>query len=110
MIARRVSAHLKPNMAAEFTRKLESEVIPLLRKQAGFQDEITLTTEDGTKAIGLSFWDRKESAEAYEKGAYLQVLTMLEKLVEGTPRVATYEVVNSTCHRLIAPAMAGGAR
>lgn len=38
MFARRVSMHLKPNSAAEFTRRLETDIIPLLRKQKGFQD------------------------------------------------------------------------
>ena len=41
MFARSVSLYLKPNSVAEFTRAIENEVIPLLRKQKGFQDEIT---------------------------------------------------------------------
>ena len=104
MFARRVSMHLKPNTTADFTRKLENDVIPLLRKQNGFQDELTFTTKDGKEAFGLSLWDRKESAEAYERGQYPQVMKMLETVVEGTPRVETYEVANSTCHRLLATA------
>ena len=104
MFARRVTMHLKPNTVADFTRKLESDVIPLLRKQNGFQDELTFTTKDGKEAFGLSLWDRKENAEAYERGQYPQVLKMLEKVVEGTPRVETYEVSNSTCHKILAAA------
>ena len=41
MFARRVYMHLKPNSAAEFTQRLEKDILPLLRKQKGFQDEIT---------------------------------------------------------------------
>ena len=41
MFVRNVSMHLKPNTLNEFTRTLESEIIPLLRKQKGFRDEIT---------------------------------------------------------------------
>jgi hypothetical protein len=104
MFARRVSMHLKPNTAADFTRKLESDVIPMLRKQKGFQDEITFTAREGKDAFGISLWDRKEDAEAYERGSYPQVLKMLEKVVEGTPRVETYEVSNSTFHKTLAPA------
>lgn len=37
---------------AEFTRKLDQEIIPLLRKQKGFQDEITLVASNGTEAAG----------------------------------------------------------
>jgi len=51
MFARKVSMHLKPDGVAEFTRKLEKDVIPLLRKQNGFQDEITFVATDRKEAF-----------------------------------------------------------
>ena len=42
MYARRVSLQLKPNSTVEFTQRLEKQVIPMLRKQNGFKDEIRL--------------------------------------------------------------------
>jgi heme-degrading monooxygenase HmoA len=104
MYARRVSLHLKPNSTAEFTQRLEKEVIPMLRKQKGFQDEITFVVPAGTEAFGVSLWDNKESADAYNRGPYAQVTKILEKLVDGTPQVETYEVSNSTCHKIAAAA------
>ena len=65
MFARKVSMHLKPNSAAELTRRFEMEIIPLLRKQPGFQDEITFVTTGGKDAFGISLWDRTKDAEAY---------------------------------------------
>jgi heme-degrading monooxygenase HmoA len=106
MYARRVSLSLKPNSAAEFTQKLEKEVIPMLRKQKGFQDEITFVVPAGTEAFGVSLWDNKENAEAYNRGPYAEVTKMLAKMVEGTPRVDTYEVSNSTFHKIHAGATA----
>jgi len=100
MYARKVSMHLKPNTLADYTKKLETDVIPLLRKQRGFQDEISFTAQDGKEAFGISLWDSRESAEAYQRGPYPQVLKMLEKVAEGTPRVETYEVSNSTFHKI----------
>jgi hypothetical protein len=41
MFTRRVSMHLKPNSVAESTHRIEKDILPLLRKQKGFQDEIT---------------------------------------------------------------------
>ena len=41
MFARSVSFRLKPNSIAAFTKLIEDETLPLLRKQKGFQDEIT---------------------------------------------------------------------
>ena len=49
MYARRVSMKLKPNSTLEFTQRLEKDVIPLLRKQSGFLDEITFVVPGGPK-------------------------------------------------------------
>ncbi len=106
MFARNVSIHLKPNSVTEFTRTLDNEIIPLLRKQKGFQDEITLVAPGGLEAIGISLWDQKEDAEAYNRGTYSEVQKALAKVVEGTPRVETYEVSNSTFHKIAVRAAA----
>jgi len=102
MYARRVSMDLRPNSTADFTHKLEAEIIPLLRKQGGFQDEITFVAPDGKQAFAVSLWDSKESAEAYNRGSYAEVTKILSKLVDGTPRVKSYEVANSTFHKIAA--------
>jgi hypothetical protein len=101
MFARKVSIHLKPHSVAEFTRKIETEVIPLLRKQAGFHDEITFLVPGGAQAFGISLWERAENAEAYNRGTYPEVARMLAKLIEGTPRIETFEVSNSTFHKIV---------
>ena len=106
MFARSVSFHLKPGRAAEFTRLLDQDVIPVLRKQKGFQDEISLVAPGGAEAVGISVWDLKEDAETYARGAYPGVLKALEQVVEGTPQVQTYEVSNSTFHKIAARATA----
>src|SRR5947209_18624147 len=99
MYARNVTLHLKANTAPEFTRTLETDVLPLLRKQNGFKDEITFVAPDGAEAIAISLWDRKENAEAYGRDTYPEVLKSLAKVIEGTPEVLNYEVANSTCHK-----------
>jgi len=102
MFARYSSVHLKHNSVAEFTRTIDQEIIPLLRRQKGFQDEITFVSSNGTEAVGISLWDQKENAEAYDRGTYPQVLKALEKVFDGTPRLQTYEVANSTFHKIAA--------
>src|SRR2546427_12911741 len=100
MFARQVSMRLKPNSVRAFTDSIEKEVIPLLQKQKGFQDEITFVGPGGTEAVGISLWDQKENAQAYNNGTYPAVLRALAKVVEGTPRVQTSEVSNSTFHKI----------
>jgi hypothetical protein len=106
MFARRVYMHLKPNSVAEFTQRLEKEIIPLLRKQKGFQDEITFVASSRTEAFGISLWDRAESAEAYNRGTYPEVTKLLATVVDGPPQVETYNVANSTFHKIAAAATA----
>ncbi len=106
MYARRVSLQLKPNSTAEFTQRLEKQVIPMLRKQNGFKDEITFVVPAGTEAFGVSLWDSKENADAYNRGPYAEVTKIMASLVEGTPRVDTYEVSNSTFHKISSAATA----
>ncbi len=100
MFTRKVSMHLKPNCVAEFTRTLENEIIPLLRKQKGFQDEITFVGSTGTEAFGISLWDTAENAETYNRATYPEVTKILARVVEGTPQVETYQVANSTFHKI----------
>jgi hypothetical protein len=102
MYARHVSMNLKPNKGDEFTQTLEKEILPLLRKQNGFEDEITLASREGKKAVAISLWDRKESADVYSRETYPQVLKSLAKVVDGTPEVQAYEIVNSSFHKTAA--------
>jgi heme-degrading monooxygenase HmoA len=100
MFARRVYLQLKPNSVAELTKRLETEIIPLLRKQKGFQDEIAFVGQGGKEAFAISLWDSAENAEAYTRAAYPEVAKLLAGVVEGTPRVEPFEVANSTFHKI----------
>jgi hypothetical protein len=106
MFARRVYMHLKPNSVAEFTQRLEKDILPLLRKQKGFQDEITFVGQGGRDAFAISLWDKAEDAEAYNRGTYPEIAKTLATLVQGTLQVETFDVANSTFHKIAAAAAA----
>jgi len=89
-------------MTAEFTQTIEKRILPILRKQKGFRDEITFVAPGGMEAVGISLWDSREQADAYNSGGYTEVLRELNKLVEGTPQVKTYDVANSSAHNIAA--------
>jgi heme-degrading monooxygenase HmoA len=103
MFAREVTMHLKADSQTKFTEKLEKVIIPLLRLQSGFKDEIALLVSGGRKAVAISLWDKKESADAYNSAKYPEVLKDMEEVIEGTPQVETYEVSNSTWYKIAAP-------
>jgi len=95
--------HLKPNSVTQFTETMEKDVIPLLRKQPGFKDEVTFLPADGSgDAVAISFWEKRENADAYPRGAYPEVLKAVTKVADGTPHVQTSEVSNSTWHKIAA--------
>ena len=102
MYAREVSMHLKTNAGAEFTRTIEKDILPRLRKQTGFADELTFLNPNGKDAVAISLWDRKENADAYGRDTYPQVLKSLANVVQGTPSVDAYQVSNSTFHKIAA--------
>jgi hypothetical protein len=100
MYARRVTVQLKANSVASLTEKMENEVLPLLRKQEGFQDALTFVSPDGVKSFGITLWESKENAESYVKDTYPQVEKILAPLVEGTAHIGGFNVVNSTFHKV----------
>ena len=102
MFARSVSIRLRPNSVAAFTQIVEKEILPVLRKQKGFEDELTFIVSGGAEAVAMSLWDRKENADVYSRDGYASVLKSLAKVIEGTPTVHTYEVANSTFHKIAA--------
>jgi heme-degrading monooxygenase HmoA len=104
MITRHVTMKLKANVAPEFNRVIENDILPLLRKQPGFRDEITFVAPQRSEAVAISFWETKENCENYNRIGYPEVLKTLSKLVEGTPKVETFELSNSTLHKLAAKA------
>ena len=59
MFARSVSFHLKSNMFSDYTRTFENDTLPLLRKQKGFKDEITLSNPGSLDVIAISLWDSR---------------------------------------------------
>jgi heme-degrading monooxygenase HmoA len=105
MFARNVSIHLKPNTLNDFTQTFEKDVVPMLRKQPGFRDEIVLAADGGTGVTAISLWDTKEQADTYTTTTYPAVLKALDKFLDGPPKVRVSNVINSTSHKLTAAAV-----
>jgi hypothetical protein len=82
-------------------RPIEKDIIPLLRKQPSFQDEIGFVVPGGTAAVAISVWDQQEHAEASARGTSPHVLQAVTKVVEGTPQGSTSAVAHSTFHTIV---------
>src|ERR1700687_5260015 len=100
MYARNVSFRLKSNMQSDYTRTFENQILPLLRKQKGFKDEITLCSPGTVDAVSISLWENKNNSDDYSTNTYAEVWKTLAKIIDGTPRVQTFDTVICTFHNV----------
>ena len=77
MFTRFVSMTLKPNAGQEFTNALERQILPILRSQRGFRDEMIFVEPGSPELLAVSLWDSKEDAEKYGKAVYPELLNVL---------------------------------
>ncbi len=74
-----------------------------LSQAGGFQgrnDEITLSNPSSLDVVAISLWESKANAEAYNTNSYPEVLKTLARMIDGTPKVQTFEAVTSTFHNV----------
>jgi heme-degrading monooxygenase HmoA len=96
MYSRHITMQIKKNVLPKFPEMIENEILPLLRRQKGFLDELILTTPDKTEVVAISLWENKEFAELYNREFYPEVVKILNKYIDGLPIVKTFEVEYAT--------------
>ncbi|MGC2617100.1 MAG: hypothetical protein WA354_23905 [Terracidiphilus sp.] len=100
MYARNLTFRVKANMQSDYSNIFENQILPLLRKQKGFKDEIAMCNPGSQDAVSISLWEHKSNADDYNTRVYPEVLKTLGKVIDGTPRVQTFETVVSTFHHV----------
>lgn len=70
---------------------MKADIHPLLKKQKGFREDVTLLQANACTSI--SIWADRASAESYDATTYPEVLKRLASVVEGEPSTETYESV-----------------
>ena len=96
MFVRQLTAHFKPGKFDLLNRKLEEEVIPVLKKQPGFRDELSFFDKSKDEAVSLSFWDSKQEAEKYARDIYPSIQKKMDETLMDAPKLRSFEVANST--------------
>ena len=88
-----IEGTFKPGKKTEFVTAWNNEILPTLRKQQGFVDEILLFgTEKPDLGVGLSFWKTREEAERYHREIFPKVAGSVGHLMEGAPTVRSFNV------------------
>ena len=101
MFTRVVELVSKPAKSRELSSAINDKVVPILKKQAGFVDEIVLVSDaDSNRVLALSFWKTREDAERYQREQYNSVRETLQPLLEAEPVVRTFDVHTSTGHQI----------
>jgi len=102
MFARIVELRCYSGQTEEACRTIQEKIMPILKKQRGFCDAIILASnDDPERLLGMSFWNRREDAEAYHRQEYGIIVEILRNLCRIDPRVETFDVDSSTPHHIV---------
>ncbi len=100
MYARMVKGQFKPDKFDFVKHTLEKDVIPLLKKQKGFRDELSFFDENLKEGYAISFWDNKVDFDKYEREIYPTVHQKMADALVGNPTLHGFEVANSTWYKI----------
>jgi heme-degrading monooxygenase HmoA len=101
MFMRAVELISKSGKSKELSKTINDTVLPILRKQQGFVDEMVLVSNtEPDRILALSFWKTQEDAERYQREQFQNVHDKVRHLLETVPNVRTFEVHTSTGHKI----------
>lgn len=101
MFTRIVEISAKSGKGKELVRTANDKIMSILRDQPGFLDEILLTSQENPdRIVALSFWRSQQEAEVYNRETFPRVNETFRNLIEGSPRVRTFDVASSTVHNI----------
>ena len=93
MFTRVVEIKSKAGKSKELTNTVNEKVLPILKKQRGFVDEIVLISEkENDRVLAISFWNTREDAELYHREQFPQIQESVRHLLDGEPLVRTFNV------------------
>ena len=103
MFTRVVELKSKSGKSKELASTIDEKVVPILKKQRGFVDEMVLVSDvEANRILGISFWNTREDAEQYHREQFPKIHDSVRHLLDGEPVVRTFDVHTSTTHRIAA--------
>ena len=102
-----IEGHVKPGKKSEFIATWNREILPTVKKQAGFVDEILLFgTTETESGIGICLFKTREDAERYHREVFPRQANTVQHLMKGPPTVRQFNVEFSETFRIAAKAAA----
>jgi heme-degrading monooxygenase HmoA len=97
----------KSGKSQELANTINDKAVPILKKQRGFVDEIVLVSSGKAhQVLALSFWNKQEDAEQYQREHYQKIHDTVRHLIEAEPEIRTFDVHTSTTHKIAASKVA----
>jgi heme-degrading monooxygenase HmoA len=98
-----IEGTLKSGTKNDFTKAWTKEILPTLKKQQGFVEEVLLfETANPDRGVGLSFWKTKEDAEKYQREVFPRIVDSLQQYIQNPPTVRSFDVEASEKFRIVA--------
>jgi heme-degrading monooxygenase HmoA len=87
MFTRVVEVTSKSGRARELCNTIDEKILPILKKQTGFVDEMVMISDtDQNRVLSLSFWKTREDAQRYQREQFDTVQKTMQHLLETEPR------------------------
>src|SRR6266480_813939 len=88
-VARSVRFDIGTDKNEEFHTIFRNDILPILKKQDGFRNELLFL--DDQHVLAISVWNNLDSARKYESATYPSVDKTLRPVMVGKPTVETYQ-------------------
>src|SRR5207248_2220508 len=101
MFARIVDFVSSPGKTRILNETIQRKLLPILRVQPGFVDEIVLESDvEPDRVLTLSIWKTREQAELYSQEKYPALKEVLLASLETDPVVRTFNVARCTTRNI----------
>lgn len=102
MYARIVEFVPRAEKKDEFVHVMKNEVLPILKKQAGFLDILPLFPEmKNEKVVNITLWMEKRDAERYEKEVFPRIEGILRPLLNTPITWRLFQVETTLCEHFV---------
>src|ERR1700730_15172125 len=103
MFTRLVEMTSKSGKSQELATTINEKAIPILKKQRGLAEEVVLVSSGKpARVLALSFWNKKEDADQYQREQYQKIHDTLWLLLETEPTIRTFDVHTTIAHKVTA--------
>ena len=103
MFARILNFEVKPEKKEDFVKALKNQIVPILKKQNGFQEILPFFPEKmkTEKVYAISLWTTPSDAERYDRDVYPKVYDILKPFFTTPVDVKYYHLETTVCERFV---------